>query len=251
VTHAFSAADVEAFELAAARAWPALRVEHVAGWRVRLSGGGTRRANSVLPIGYDGSDVETAVGRIEELYRTQKTRCYFQVSSASTPADLDARLAARGYAIEEPCRLMAKRLSPMPMPDTVTVTDAPTGAWLSIYTEPLDDARKAAAPAVLAGMPAPKAYFTVVRRGESQASALGVLDPATGIVVVECVATRSHMRRTGAARLVTDGLEAWAAERGGRFAVLQVVETNQAAVTLYERRGYAVAGRYHYRWKAV
>lgn len=251
MTLAFSAADVEAFELAAARAWPAARVERMAGWRVRLSGGGTRRANSVLPIGYDGSDVDRAIDGVEDLYCAQKTRCYFQVSSASAPTDLDARLAARGYTFEEPCFLMAKRLSPAPMPDDVTVADAPSAAWLSIYTEPLDTARKAAAPATLAGVPSPHAYFTVTRGGEATASALGVLDPATGVVVVECVATRSDQRRTGAARIVMDGLEAWASGNGGRFAVLQVVETNRAAVMLYERRGYTVAGRYHYRWKAV
>lgn len=251
MTHAFSAADVEAFELAAARAWPATRVERMAGWRVRLSGGGTRRANSVLPIGYDGSDVDRAIDGVEDLYRTQSTRCYFQVSSASRPPDLDARLAARGYTQEEPCLLMAKQLAPAPMPGSVVVSDTPSDAWLSIYTEPLDAARKAAAPATLSGVPSPHAYFTVTRGGEAIATALGVLDPATDVVVVECVATRVDQRRTGAARVVMDGLEAWAVGNGGRFTALQVVETNLAAVTLYERRGYTVAGRYHYRWKTV
>jgi GNAT superfamily N-acetyltransferase len=251
VTSAFSAADVEAFELAAARAWPPARIERIAGWRVRLSGGGSRRANSVLPIGYDGSDADGAIDRIEVLYRAQKTRSYFQVSSASAPTDLDARLAARGYTFEEPCFLMAKRLGVTSMPSDVTVTETPMEAWLAIYTEPLDPIRKAAAPATLASVPAPHAFFTVTRGGEATASALGVLDPATGTVVVECVATRTDQRRTGAARIVMDGLEAWAAGQGASFAILQVVDNNYPAITLYERRGYTIAGRYHYRYKCV
>lgn len=245
----FSDADVVAFELAATRAWPAHRVERVAGWRVRLSGGGSRRANSVLPIGYDGSDLDAAITAVEKLYAADGVASYFQVSSASEPADLDARLDARGYTSEEPCLLMAKRLEPAPMPDGVIVSDAPSAAWLAIYTEPLEAVRKAAAPAVLANVPSPKAYFVVER--EALASALGVLDPATGVVVVESVATRPHRRRTGAARRAMDALESWGAAGGAKFAVLQVVENNLAAITLYQKRGYEICGRYHYRFKAV
>ena len=47
---------------------------------------------------------------LEQLYRAQRTRAYFQVSSIATPVGLDAVLAARGYHHEEPCVLMAKRL---------------------------------------------------------------------------------------------------------------------------------------------
>ncbi len=243
--------DIEAIERAAARAWPPSRIENVGGWMWRGSGGGSRRANSVLPIGFDGTDVEIAIDQVEELYRAEKTRSYFQVSSASTPLDLDQRLHARGYTYEEPCLLMAKSLMPSPMPDHVTVRDAPDDAWLSIYTEPLDAARKAAAPGVLAVVPNPKAYFLVTRGGEALASALAVLEPATGIVLIECVATRSDRRRTGAARIVMDALESWGAANGGTVAALQVTEHNTAARTLYDKRGYASVGRYHYRWKDV
>lgn len=248
---AFTSQHVEAFELAAARAWPPTRIERVAGWRVRLSGGGSRRANSVLPIGYDSSDLDRAIDNVEVLYGAQNTRCYFQVSSASRPGDLDERLERRGYTREEPCLLMAKRLAPAPMPDGVTIADNPSDAWLSIYTEPLDAARKAAAPSVLASVPSPKAYFLVRRDGEALASALGVLDPARGVVVVECVATRSDRRRSGAAQRTMDALESWSASQGAGSAVLQVVEDNVPAIELYRRRGYEIAGRYHYRYKTV
>ena len=45
----FSRAEVLAMERAAARAWPALEAIDVDGWVWRASGGGSRRANSVLP----------------------------------------------------------------------------------------------------------------------------------------------------------------------------------------------------------
>jgi GNAT superfamily N-acetyltransferase len=241
---------VVAMEHAAARAWPALRVERVAGWHVRLSGGGSRRANSVLPLDYDGSSVDAAIDRVEALYRGQGTRAYFQVSSASGPAELDAHLAERGYTYEEPCLLMAKALSsPLAMPADVEVATNAGDEWLSVYTEPLEPGRRSAAPAVLAAVPTPRAFLLLKREHRPVASALCVLSPA-GVALVECVATVSAERRSGAARVIMDALESWATTAGARAAVLQVVATNTPATTLYVRRGYAEAGRYHYRWKA-
>lgn len=249
-TAEFRYEDIVAMERAAARAWPAKTTERIAGWDVRLSGGGTRRANSVLPIGYDGTGIDAAVTTIEAHYRAQHTRSYFQVSSASTPPDLDVLLSMRGYTYEEPCLLMAKRLTPQPMPQAIEVTSEPTADWLSVYTEPLDAVRRAAAPLVLVDVPAPRAFLLVRRDGVPVASALAVVSP-DGFALVECVATRAAIRRSGAASIVMDALEAWSAAAGARIAVLQVIEHNTAAVTLYQGRSYAVAGRYHYRWKDV
>ncbi len=250
MSEAFTDANVLALELAAARAWPASNSVDVAGWRVRLSGGGTRRANSVLSLRFSGTDLETAISSVEAHYRAQKTRSYFQVSSVSAPENLDATLEARGYTYEEPCLLMAKRLGPSAMPADVVVTDKATPAWLSIYTETLDAARRDAAPSVLDAVPDQRAFLLVMRQGKPLASALAVLSPDR-IVLVECVATRVQARRSGGAQIVMDALEAWATQQGAHTSALQVVAGNTPARTLYERRAYAEVGRYHYRWRDV
>ena len=246
----FDRQRVLAIEHAAARAWPATRVEDVDGWRVRLSGGGSRRANSVLPLGYRGSDISAAIERVEALYRAQKTRSYFQVTSIADPPGLDAELERRGYVYEEPCLLMAKALEPSPMPADVVQSAQPTAAWMSIYTEPLDDVRRAKVPAVLAVVSEPRVYLLVMRDGQPLSSALAVLSP-DGTVLVECVATRGSVRRSGGAQIVMDALESWAASHGAHTAALQVIIGNGPARCLYERRGYTEAGRYHYRWRDV
>ena len=246
----FDRAQVLAIEYAAARAWPAARNEDTDGWRVRRSGGGSRRANSVLPLDYCGSDLGSAINRAEALYKAQKTRCYFQVTSIAEPSGLDAELERRGYAFEEPCLLMAKRLQPSPMPADVVQSAAPTADWLSVYTEPLDDVRRAKVPAVLAVVPEPRVYLLVMRDGQPLSSALAVLSP-DGIALVECVATRASIRRSGGAQIVMDALESWAAANGAHTSALQVVVSNTPARTLYDRRGYVEAGHYHYRWRDV
>ncbi len=246
----FSAADIRALERAAARAWPALRVVTVDGWQVRLSGGGSRRANSVLPLEFDGSDLDNAIDQVERLYRAQTTRCYVQVSSIAQPVELDQRLAERGYVYEEPCVLLAKVLSASAMPSHVTVAETPDAEWLSVYTEPLDPIRRAAVPDVLARVPKARAFLLARRDGAAASSALAVVSPE-GIALVECVATRAAIRRSGGAQIIMDGLESWSASAGATRVALQVVESNAAARGLYAKRGYTEVGRYHYRWRDV
>lgn len=246
----FAYEDVLAMEQAAAAAWPASRAVDVDGWKVRLSGGGSRRANSVLPLAFHGSDLDRAIDAVEALYRADGVRSYFQVSSISRPTDLDERLAARGYTYEEPCLLLAKRLSPITTPAEIECASEPSPAWLSVYTELLEPVRKAAAPGVLSVVPKPRQFFLLSRGGEPLTSALSVRS-GTGVALIECVATASAGRRKGGAQVIMDAVEAWSLANGATFCALQVVEGNSAARALYERRGYVEAGRYHYRWKNV
>ncbi len=53
-------------------------------------------------------------------------------------------------------------------------------------------------------------------------------------------------RRQGLARRVTESLYAWAWQRGARFAYLQVVAANAAALPLYEAQGFRTIYDYSY-----
>jgi GNAT superfamily N-acetyltransferase len=53
-------------------------------------------------------------------------------------------------------------------------------------------------------------------------------------------------RRQGLARRVTESLYAWAWEKGARFAYLQVVATNAAAMPLYAAQGFRTVYEYEY-----
>ena len=249
----FTAVEVRAMERAAARAWPATETVEVAGWIWRCSGGGTRRANSVLPLDFTGADVNAAIDTIEGMYRARQLRCFFQVSSISQPAGLDDTLQRRGYTYEEPVLLLAKRLHPSQATQPMTALEislTPSRDWLEVYCSTVDAVRQAAVPATLERVPNPRAYLVVHRDSQPLASALGVVSP-DNIAIVECVATAAKLRRTGAAREVMTALEAWAAKQGATTAALQVTEGNTPARSLYASLGYTLAGRYHYRWRDV
>src|SRR6267143_1374376 len=67
--------------------------------------------------------------------------------------------------------------------------------------------------------------------------------PAIGVVQGDHmglfdVLVMPHARRRGLARRITESLYAWAWQEGARFAYLQVVATNRAAMALYAAQGF-------------
>jgi len=236
-----------AIEGAAVRAWPAGETRDVDGWLWRYSGGGSQRANSVSALHYRGSDVERTIDEIERLYRERGAPVRFQVGfPLSEPADLDARLAARGYVIHDPVTTLVKPVADVAMPADATLGETPSEGWLKVYLGNISADRRPFAEAILARVPRPRVFAEVRRRGETIATALGVLHEEA--VIAECVGTSDSARRQGAASAVMLSLEAWGGTLGARTIGLQAVSTNRPAQGLYAALGYAAAGTYHYRF---
>jgi GNAT superfamily N-acetyltransferase len=234
-------------ERAAVRAWPAGETRVVDGWLWRYSGGGSQRANSVSALSYDGTDVERTIDAIEALYRTHNAPVRFQVGfPLSQPDDLDQRLAARGYEIHDPVTTLLKPVAPVVADSRVTLREAPSEGWLSVYLANVTADRRPFAMAILRRVPGPRVFAEVVRDGAVIATALGVFHENT--VIAECVGTASAARRQGAAAAVMRALEAWGGGLGAHTIGLQAVTTNMPAQGLYAALGYMAAGTYHYRF---
>ena len=234
-------------ERAAVRAWPAGETRIVDGWLWRYSGGGSQRANSVSALMYDGNDVERTIDAIEALYQEHNAPARFQVGfPLSQPDDLDQRLAARGYTIHDPVTTLLKPVEPVEAPADVTLREAPSEGWLSVYLANVTPDRRPFATAILARVPGPRVFAEAVRDGAVIATALGVFHENT--VIAECVGTASAARRQGAAAAVMRSLEAWGAGLGAHTIGLQAVTTNMPAQGLYAALGYTPAATYHYRF---
>ena len=175
-----------AIERAAVAAWPASETADIDGWLWRCSGGGSQRANSVSPLAFRGADVEAAIVTAEARYRARGQPPMFQVCDATEPTDLDARLQRRGYRLQEPCTTLAKPIALAPadaIGGDIEITATPSEAWLSVYTAGITPSRKSFAPAILARVPAPRAFLLLHHAGEPAATALGVV--ANGVVIAE------------------------------------------------------------------
>jgi GNAT superfamily N-acetyltransferase len=237
-----------AIEQAAVRAWPALETANVDGWLWRYASGGSLRANSVAALAFAG-DADAAIVAIERLYAQKGAPCRFTVSEASAPADLDARLARRGYHRGEDHLTLAKDIagSAVQSPADVVAMRAPTPEWLDVYLAGLSGDRRAVAPRLLAGLPPRRTFFGCRRDGRLVSSGLAVVDGA--LASVQCMATLAPARRQGGARAVLQAIEAYATGAGCIMLYLQAEAANTSALSLYQAFGFRVAGRYHMRSK--
>jgi ribosomal protein S18 acetylase RimI-like enzyme len=237
------------FDRLVAAAWPAPYTERLGGWRLRYAAGVTKRANSVLPLG-DPGDVRAAIDGAESFYAARDLPTVFSIGDGAWPG-LDGVLGAGGYEVVDPTLVMTADLAGRSddlSPDEhspTSIDDFPSREWLDLwwsvdgrYAEQLDMAGK-----ILTGVPA-----SYVRLAGGQAVGRGVAQGEW--YGIYCMAVAPPPRRRGHGRAVLRTLLAAARRAGALRAYLVVVERNAPARRLYEREGFRVAGRYHYRVRA-
>ncbi len=240
-----------AIEGAAVRSWPALEAVEIDGWLVRLSSGGSVRANTVSALAYRGRDVDQSIAEVAAFYRGRGAVARFTVTDVSVPGDLDHRLAQAGWERGGDHLTMAKWVEPvadrvLPAPGlSVVRLDTRSDEWMSVYLSGLSESRRAVAPQLIGGVPRPRSFFACLRSGTVIASGLSVVDGT--LASVQCMATTISARRTGAARAILKAIERGAAESGVRRIYLQTEVDNFGAVALYRGAGFAVVGHYHVR----
>ncbi|GAA2859149.1 hypothetical protein GCM10010517_17660 [Streptosporangium fragile] len=231
----------EGFDRLVDRAWPAIDRVDAGGWTLRAAAGVTKRANSVLPLGAR-EDLVAAVEEAEKFYADRGLPCVFSVGGGAAPG-LDEVLEARGYRVADPTLVMTAPLDgALEEEDGVELADAPSQPWLDVWWSVdgrFGDDGLATAARILTGVPATYASLgrQAVGRGVVQGEWFGVYS----------MAVVPHARRAGLGRRVLRALLSHARKQGTRWAYLVVVESNTAARSLYERQGFTVAGRYHYR----
>lgn len=256
---AFTQRDlVHELDALAVRAWPALTVLDLDGWRLRTARGFTTQANSVWPRAFgDRLDLATKLRNVERHYWSRGLPARFQVSPAAAPKGLDRVLAERGYVRSEAVEVRTAVLEDWPGIDrspraALELLAEPTERWLAAWARAaprradgdLADLADLAA-RILARVPAPSVYALAHVGGEDVAVARGVLDG--GWLGLADVATVDGHRRKGIADALLVALGRWAADRGAQQAWLAVEASNTAAVALYRERGFQRAYTYRYR----
>jgi N-acetylglutamate synthase len=237
------------------RGWPALAESEVDGWLVRVSGGVTQRANSVLPLG-EPSAVDSALSTVEARYASAGLPAVFQLGPTARPTDLDDRLAARGYTYGSPTVVLVADVSTVlgglaSPPVEVGVGAEPDGEWLDLWwlvDGRGDESALAVAREILTGGPA---RYAAARDAGGRVAAVARLALVGEWGGLYCLAVRPDARRDGLGAVVTRALVADAAGGGVRRLWLQVREENAAARALYARAGFTPVGRYHYRTQPV
>ena len=238
-----------------ADAWPAATTAWLEGWRLGLDRGVTRRANSVLPnADQPADDVDALIDAVEQRYRAKGLRPCFKLTAAAEPADLDRRLAHRGYRSEGHSLVLvadARTIAPRRSSQiSITLEDRPTPVWLeACWPAAQYAAERSARQGIVARLRLPRA-FGLARLGAAPGgAALGVAD--RGWVGLTAVHTLPEQRRRGVAQSLLGALARWAVEQGVERLYLQVEHDNAPARQLYGRLGFTEAYGYHYRRAAA
>ena len=241
------AASVALLEQRSFNAWPAVRTAVMDGWLLRSSGGYTKRANSAnalqLGAALDGGLLQA----IEAWYAQQQLLTIFRLSPLAD-AQVDAVLAARGYALVEPSRFLLRECTAADCDlPAVPVQPLCTPAWLAGYAQAceLGAPQQAWHQRIVDGIGGQCGYATVEQGGRSVAWGLAVLE--RGAVGLYDVAVAPACRGQGLGRQLVNGLLQWAAAQGAQRVDLQVRGGNVVAEQLYASLGFVPAYGYHYR----
>lgn len=251
-----SAVGVRELEEIAALGWRGTRTYRLGDWLLRESGGWTGRANSVLPLGDPGMDLDVAVRRVVEWYSRRGLPPLFQIP-LPLAADLDDHLAAAGWLgpadLGDILVLTGDVATVLDGPVTMRATDAslprvrlapaPSPGWLSTYRY-RGGALPDGALEVLTNASAP-VFAEVVEPGVTLAVGRGVVDQ--GWIGITAMDTLPEARRQGLGRHVLTALIAHGRRAGAEHVYLQCSADNAAAVGLYTSLGLTEHHRYHYR----
>jgi GNAT superfamily N-acetyltransferase len=208
---ASSQALISLLDELAANAWPARVQQALEGWRLRATGGVTRRANSVFtaaPLPAYAGWLES----IEEFYRRRGLPPRFQISDGS-PEGLDAFLEAHDYEGEAyslvqtaGAQVVAESARAATAPRVIESADLEE-EWLEAYMaiEGAPDDRKDAYRSIYKSI-GPRACYVRVLMETEDTGAVGLAVTERGWTGLFSIATRPEYRGRGLASRVIQWL---------------------------------------------
>ncbi|MCR2835107.1 GNAT family N-acetyltransferase [Parerythrobacter lacustris] len=224
-------------------AWPALQEIEADGWVARLTGGDTRRVNSINPLGPEHGDVRDALKQFAPAYAKADLRMIVRVPDFCARADAD--LATAGLAVEGTTRTLSASLAGRTIPEgpNFEISSELSPDWLAARVGPHGDPATAA---LLAKITVPALFVTVKR--QEDVAAIGFAALGDGIAVIESIRTLPKFQRRGLGRLCMEALLGASARAGAKTACLQVDAANSAGLALYTGLGFdRHLYDYHYR----
>ena len=229
----------------------ALNVMQYDGWLLRFSKGYTSRANSVSVLYPSQKGIEEKVAYCEACYAKQGQPAIFKVTDADT--ELTGYLLKRGYSVVTPTDVMVLDLEKADLSADMTncVFDAEPREWLPAFYEfenRKDPAVQAIYNEMLSRVLVDTYYCTVMKDGKPAACASTAAEQ--GYALLQNVVVDPALRGQGIGEKLCRAILAKEKERGTRYAYLQVVQTNTAAVNLYEKLGFSKVYTYQYMKQA-
>ncbi len=264
-------------EIAAFKAWPALRVVREGDWLWRWGQGYTKRANSLNFLRSD--DGRNAAARLDHMaIQSVEAGIPFVVrSSPLTPPEVLHELEQRGMEPFEESIVLLRALDSF-QPSSATgpalrhwraedleqfhiacqsgatagrlhlfASEVNDESWLmpQIYLSGYNAARAQGLRAICAAMAVPAIGLTLFN-GSATPVASCIVVIVHGIAFLNNVVTDAAQRRKGYGRMLLDHALSVGIDHGAQWAAHPVIATNVAARALYAAMGYGEEYRYVY-----
>lgn len=236
---------VQILEERLANAWPALDVRLADGWMLRFADGYSKRANAASAIRPGATLDDALIDHVVAQYREAGLPAVFRLTGIES-LEVDARLAARGFAEIEPSLGLVAAIEPGPLDPDLHHAPAADRDWIAAAAEAYggDKADAGKLGAIVARIRPPAAFATL---GTTDGTAWGLAVAERGYVGLYDLVVAPGARGRGLGRRLVRGLLAWGAAEGARHAYLQVRDTNAAAIALYRSMGFRDAYTYRHR----
>jgi GNAT superfamily N-acetyltransferase len=225
--------------------WPAAGLRRSGPFLLRDGAGGGRRVSAATAEAPAGP---ADIAALETHFRAAGAPCLLRLRPDLHPfdADLDAALAARGYALEAPTLLYAApaaALGSEPVPAMKAFA-----IWPALAIQREIWAAAGLGPERLAVMDrAAGPRTTLLAREADRVAGTAFVAVSGRVGMLHALEIDPRLRRRGAGGRLARAAAVWAGEQGATWLALAVVAGNAAARGLWEGLGMAVAGRYHYR----
>lgn len=215
------------------------------GWLIRLSPGKAKRSRCINALQQGTLPLDELLARCQKSFDAAGLPLALRVTPWSQPADLDERLAAKGWGAFDAADVMVlARVTPDPDPATLLALEPAAYAALVGALRGSTPTAIAAHAERIAGAPVRYQGFAL-NAADGSLLACGQMVVAGDLVGLYDIA--SAVPRQGHGERLCRALLTLAHRQGATQAYLQVGSDNAVAQRLYRRLGFAFAYRYHYR----
>ncbi len=227
--------------------WPALKIEELGKWQIRISDGVTYRANSVLvqgspPWGEPGVDIEEAIARVEEIYSKAQLPAVFHCP-LPLYQDLKDYLIEKGWKEKVGAAFLVSDIeSRFDLTPTLNVKNVelrcesiPTPEFLALHGDEILEPIMRAYPA----------HYISLRMDEKVVATARLAVLGSWSILTRLFVDGSY-RRLGLAELLMQAASNVSLDNGADKISLQLDQSNAAAQALYEKLGFRVHHTYSF-----
>ncbi len=231
-------------------AHPSLQTQYYDGWLLRFANGYSSRANSVNVIYPSTMDIKEKIEECEKRYFKCGLPCIFKVTDENAHI-LDDLLKEREYQVVTPTDVMILDMTnkQFAFADCI-ITENVTDEWLDTYftLEKYTNQGTRDTVTQIRNMIQNDTLYCIIKEdGKNIACASAVIE--NGYVYIANVIVDEMYRGRGYGSMLCETLLEKAKDKGGYTAYLQVIQTNQIALNMYEKLGFEKEYSYWYRVK--